>query len=63
MKWYVITLLRMQKGCYIYCEDKQLAEYIKRRISNCNGITYAIGKNEENYELQVEENGEEYRYE
>lgn len=30
---YRTLLTRGQKGCYIYCEDKALAEYIKSRIS------------------------------
>ena len=29
---YKVLLTRGQKGCYIYCEDKNLSEYIKRRI-------------------------------
>lgn len=29
---YKVLLTRGQKGCYIYCEDKQLSEYIKTRI-------------------------------
>lgn len=31
---YKTLLTRGQKGCYIYCEDKSLATYIKKRISN-----------------------------
>ena len=30
---YRTLLSRGQKGCYIYCEDKALSEYIKRMIS------------------------------
>lgn len=30
---YKTLLTRGQKGCYIYCEDKNLANYIKKRIS------------------------------
>lgn len=29
---YKVLLTRGQKGCYIYCEDKALSEYIKNRI-------------------------------
>ena len=29
---YKVLLTRGQKGCYIYCEDKKLSEYIKERI-------------------------------
>ena len=31
---YKTLLTRGQKGCYIYCEDTQLQEYLKLRISN-----------------------------
>lgn len=30
---YKTLLSRGQKGCYIYCEDKKLGEYIKERLS------------------------------
>ena len=29
---YKTLLTRGQKGCYIYCEDKNLREYLKQRI-------------------------------
>ena len=32
---YRTLLTRGQKGCYIYCEDKELAEYLKIRINDC----------------------------
>ena len=28
-------MTRGQKGCYIYCEDKKLAEHLKNRIKSC----------------------------
>lgn len=31
---YKTLLSRGQKGCYIYCEDKALAVYLKKRIAN-----------------------------
>ena len=31
---YKTLLSRGQKGCYVYCEDKALAEYLKKRLSN-----------------------------
>lgn len=31
---YKVLLTRGQKGCYVYCEDKKLNEYIKRHITN-----------------------------
>lgn len=33
---YKTLLTRGQKGCYIYCEDKELANYIKRRLNSIN---------------------------
>ncbi len=31
---YKTLLSRAQKGCFIYCEDKKLAEYMKQQINN-----------------------------
>ena len=59
----IIHLTRGQKGCYIYCEDKPLAEYLKSRINRCNGITYSIDEEEHCTNLSVAEESEEYRYE
>ena len=56
-------MTRGQKGCYVYCEDKQLAQYLKYRINKTNEVTYTIDEDEEKYELKVAEEGEEYRYE
>ena len=33
---YRTLLSRGQKGCYVYCEDKELSEYIKSVIKNNN---------------------------
>lgn len=33
---YRTLLTRGQKGCYIYCVDKQLSEHLKKRIAMCN---------------------------
>ena len=33
---YKTLMSRGQKGCFIYCEDKELAEYIKQRIKTIN---------------------------
>ena len=30
---YRTLLTRGQKGCYIYCTDKQLSEYLKKRLN------------------------------
>lgn len=60
---YRTLMTRGQKGCYIYCEDKPLAEYLKSRINRCNGITYSIDEDEHYTNLGVAEESEEYRYE
>ena len=56
---YRTLMTRGQKGCYIYCEDKALADYLRSRIDRSNGITYQID-NEEAHELKVAEDNEEY---
>ena len=60
---YRTLMTRGQKGCYVYCEDKQLDQYLKYRINKTNEVTYTIDEDEEKYELKVAEEGEEYRYE
>jgi DUF2075 family protein/nucleoside-triphosphatase THEP1 len=60
---YRTLLTRGQKGCYIYCEDKLLSEYLKSRINRCNEITYPIDNEEDKYTMMVAEEGEEYKYE
>ena len=55
-------MTRGQKGCYIYCVDKALAQYLTNRINRCNGITYSIDEEESNYNLMVAEENEEYKY-
>lgn len=42
---YKTLLTRGQKGCYIYCEDKNLSEHIKKRIKLLNEVR----ANERNY--------------
>ena len=32
---YKVLLSRGQKGCYVYCEDEQLRDYLKARIAVC----------------------------
>lgn len=55
---YRTLLTRGQKGCYIYCEDKELGEYISRRIefirrraSTANEVEYkSVAEGGEVYE-------------
>ena len=60
---YRTLMTRGQKGCYIYCEDKPLSEYLKRRIKEYNEITYSIEEEEHYNGLSIAENEEEYKYE
>ncbi len=57
---YRTLMTRGQKGCYIYCEDKLLAEYLKRRINSCNGVTYEIDEEKSYKDLIVAEVNEEW---
>ena len=59
---YKTLMTRGQKGCYIYCVDKALAQYLRNRINKCNGITYDIDEEESNYNLRGAEENEEYKY-
>ena len=56
-------MTRGQKGCYIYCTDKNLSDYLKKRLNQKNEITYSIDENEDNDVLRVAEDSEEYKYE
>ena len=56
-------MTRGQKGCYIYCTDKNLSNYLKKRLNQNEGIVYPIDKEEHYSDLMVAEDSEEYRYE
>ncbi len=58
---YRTLLTRGQKGCYIFCEDKQLAEYLRSRIENKEKYFYDINKTNNN-KLYVAESSTEYNY-
>lgn len=60
---YRTLMTRGQKGCYIYCTDKKLSEYLKKRLNECNEIIYQIDEEENIPMLMVAEDEEEYRYE
>ena len=59
---YRTLMTRGQKGCYIYCTDKNLAEYLKRRLNQINEIVYPVDE-ESTYDLMVAEEEEKYKYE
>ena len=60
---YRTLMTRGQKGCYIYCTDKKLVDYLKKRLNQKNVIIYSIDEDEDNDSLMVAEEGEKYRYE
>lgn len=60
---YRTLLTRGQKGCYIYCTDKQLSEYLKEKLNQIEGITYSIDEDDSYSNLMVAEDSEEYKYE
>lgn len=55
---YKTLMSRGLKGCYVYCEDKNLANYLREKIHNAEDIIYT----EENDEAieQIAENEEDY---
>ena len=55
-------MTRGQKGCYIYCVNKGLSNYLKRRLNQKKEIVYSI-EDEEKDNLMVAEDSEEYKYE
>lgn len=56
-------MTRGQKGCYIYCTDKKLSEYLKRRLNQKDEIIYPIDDEEIISNMMVAEDSEEYKYE
>ena len=59
---YRTLMTRGQKGCYIYCTDKNLSDYLKKRLNQNEGIVYPIAEEEHYSDLMVAEDSEEYRY-
>ena len=55
-------MTRGQKGCYIYCTDEKLSNYLKMRLKQEDKMTYSI-EDEEKDNLMVAEDSEEYKYE
>ena len=60
---YRTLMTRGQKGCYIYCTDKKLSDYLKKRLNQNEGIVYPIDEDENYTDLMVAEDSEEYKYE
>ena len=59
---YRTLMTRGQKGCYIYCTDEKLSNYLKMRLKQEDKMTYSI-EDEEKDNLMVAEDSEEYKYE
>lgn len=57
---YRTLMTRGQKGCYIYCMDKKLAQYLKRRLNKNSEKIYDMDENITN-DLMVSEDSEKYR--
>lgn len=61
---YRTLMTRGMKGCYVYCTDKKLSDYLKSRLNgNYNNIIYSVNEEQEYYDMKVAEDGEEYKYE
>lgn len=60
---YRTLMTRGQKGCYIYCTDKKLSDYLKKRLNQKNEIIYSIDDEENENNIMVAEDSEEYKYE
>ena len=56
-------MTRGQKGCYIYCTDKNLSNYLKKRLNQKDEITYSIDEEVKTNNMMVAEDSEEYKYE
>lgn len=55
---YRTLMTRGQKGCYVYCEDKELAQYLKHRIRNLQKeIIYSQESEIEVKQVAENENG------
>ena len=59
---YRTLMTRGQKGCYIYCTDKKLSDYLKKRLNQNNEIFYPFDEDGHYSDLMVAEDSEEYRY-
>lgn len=58
---YRTLMTRGQKECYIYCTDKKLSDYLKKRLNQKKEIVYPIYNDENNKNMMVAEESEEYR--
>lgn len=59
---YRTLMTRGQKGCYIYCVDKKLAEYLKKRLNKKDEIIYPVDEEEHYSSVMIAEDEEKYKY-
>ncbi len=59
---YRTLMTRGQKGCYVYCEDKKLAEYLKLRIENKERFLYDLSGEDKSNCLSVADDVKNYRF-
>ena len=57
---YRTLMTRGQKGCYIYCTDKKLSDYLKKRLEQKENIIYSIDNEYNTNDIMVAEDSEEY---
>ena len=55
-------MTRGQKGCYIYCTNKNLSNYLKIRLNQNNTAMYQFDIEENTTNIMVAEDNEEYKY-
>lgn len=59
---YRTLMTRGQKGCYIYCTDKNLSSYLKKRLNKIDNIIYSINNELKYNNMMVAEESEEYKF-
>ena len=59
---YRTLMTRGQKGCYIYCTNKNLSNYLKRRLNQNNTTMYQFDVEENRTNIMVAEDNETYKY-
>lgn len=60
---YRTLMTRGQKGCYVYCTNKGLSEYLKMRLNKRYETLYPINSEEVLHYMMVAEENEEYNIE
>ena len=56
-------MTRGQKGCYIYCTNKKLSDYLKKRLNQKEEIIYPIDSEDNTNDIMmVAEDSEEYKF-